>query len=411
MAAPKLTSTGTGYVLTYDEDPITISVDRIREHHDALRAEVVIRTTAPGVPPHLYHEHLNLLSGRSKDTLAKALEAQYGLIAKWSTVLEQMRMMVLAEHRKGEPEKPITEVVASEAIRYRVKPLIVEKQANLIWGERGTGKGFLSCWLALMVALPVIDGPYDVEPGNVLYLDYESDEEDLKQRMDMVAKGAEYPTPHNVFYRRCWRALQDEAEEVHNIVRRRNISFCIVDSAGLACGGKPQADDMVLPFFGALRRLNLTSLIIAHTQKNAETKTAFGSVYWENMPRMVYEVRSTQQPGDSSLNLGLFHRKVNRGMRQTPTGLRFTFDGDHAVSVSPVNLMDVTDLRNGMPMKDQLIAVLKRGARSIDHMCSELGLEDSDRDRVRQLLNKYKDVFVVMSTLETREKLWGLRAP
>ena len=97
MAAPKLERTGTGYVLTYPDDPIIITVERIHESSEALRAEIIIRTTAPGVPSHLYHEHLNLLSGRSKDLLAKALEAQYGLLALWPTVLEQMRMMVLAE--------------------------------------------------------------------------------------------------------------------------------------------------------------------------------------------------------------------------------------------------------------------------------------------------------------------------
>lgn len=409
MAPPKLTRTGTGFLLVYPDDPIVISVERIKESSDALRAEVIIRTTAPGVPPHLYHEHLNLLSGRSKDMLAKALEAQYGLLALWPTVLEQMRMMVLAEFRRGEPEKAVVDITASETIRYRVRPLIVEKQANLFWGERGTGKGFVACWLACMVALPFTKGPFEVEPGAVLYLDYESDEEDLKQRMDMVAKGLDYPTPHNIFYRRCWRGLQDDADEIHNIITRRNIEFVVIDSAGLACGGYPQKDDFVLPFFGALRRMNVTSLIIGHTQKNAEHKSAYGSSYWENMPRMVYEVRSTQLAGDATLNIGLYHKKVNRGMIQSPHGLKLTFGDEQSLAVRAIDLMDVTDLRKGVSLKNQLVSVLKRGALSVEQICSDLGLEESDVATVRARLNQYKDVFVSVTFPGQKDHLWALK--
>ena len=409
MAPPKVTKAGAGYILTWSDEPIVIALDRIRESSDfVVSAELTIKTTAPGVPSHLHQARFNLTSTQARSSLAKHLTEQYGEIAHWPTVLEQMAALVLAALREGEPAESVADIPEPEGIQYRIRPILLERQPTLLYGEGGAAKSLLAQYLSLMVALPVLDGGYDVEPGAVLYLDYETDRGDFRRRLGALSAGMGYTLPQGIHYRRCYQPLATEVSEIQKIVAERDVQFVVIDSAGLACGGKPQDESMVIPFFGALRQIGVTTFTIAHVAKNAHEKTPFGSVYWINMPRSVYEVKKAQNEEQSETVIGLWHRKVNIGRPQKPFGFRFSFsESPESIKVERARVSDSPELSSQLSLMTRILDSLSRGPKTVEQLAEETG---GSADQVRARLAEQKGRRVTLAHSEGQMNYWALKA-
>jgi hypothetical protein len=399
---------GVGFLCAWEENELAISVDRLREASDyTVTGEIVIRSTSKEVGGQIFRGRLNFTGPQAQASLIKALNDHHsGIVPSWPVIISQLVGGVLEALRQGEPVLTAPEMKRSERVRWRLAPFLLERQPTLLYGPGGSGKSMMALWWSMLVSTPVSGNEtgYDCEPGAVLYLDYETDEEDFAERVDLLGQGVGYGRPTSLYYRRCYRPLAADVNDLQKVVTEKEIQLIVIDSAGLACGGVPQDESMVIPYFGALRQMGCTSLTIAHVAKNTENKTPFGSVYWINMPRSVYEVKNVQEPGEDSLSVGLFHRKANRGRLQKPHGFDLHFN-ETAVHITKRDVSDIPDLAGSLPLRERVVSALRRGAMTSEAIAEEL---DANLQRVRNILTEHKgNVFIVTKT-EGRAAFWGL---
>ena len=62
-------------------------------------------------------------------------------------------------------------------------PFIRKNAINIIYGAGGSGKSYLSVFLGLLVQSGKSYAGLNPDQGNVLYLDWESEEKDLNERL------------------------------------------------------------------------------------------------------------------------------------------------------------------------------------------------------------------------------------
>ena len=110
----------------------------------------------------------------------------------------------------------------------------------------------------------------------------------------------------------------------------------------------------MLRAFGALRTLNVSSLIIDHTNKE---KILFGSVYKFNGARMVFLQAKDQQEDADKIIFALVHKKANNFRLMRPIGFELGFE-DGRVSFTRRDVRD-TPLEEHMNMKDRIENLLK----------------------------------------------------
>ena len=172
------------------------------------------------------------------------------------------------------------------------------------------------------------------------------------------------------------------------------MSFIIVDSIAGAVGGDLQREEGALRFSAAFRQLGVTGLWVTHTQKNTEGKdrSAYGSAFFTNTARSVWEIRGAQEEGDGRKRVALFHRKVNMGKLQRPRGYQFEF-ADHAITVRQADVLQDPVLAEGASLQARLRSLLVHMPNlTIPDIAAELNLAGKD-DTVRMTLNRNKHVF------------------
>ena len=358
--------------LEWSDEAIMIRVDRIREDSRYNVAGEVLVHKLDAVAPHVLQDRATLTGPRSKIDLAKRCEARYPDIA-WHDIIEQTCVLVLNKFREGEPAVDLASVPKREGLQYRVKPLLFEGQPNIIFGHGGLGKSMFAAYLATLVASNQSPAPLTTEPGPVLYLDYEADRDEARDRVEMISNGLGVERP-SIIYRFCHQPLASETEALQRIIAEHGIALAVIDSGGPACGGQPESADNTIGYFSALRSLRVTTLTVAHISKNGpQSAGPFGSVYWTNLARSVWQVRKSQQAGSGRLDIALYHKKVNSGMLQKPLSYRFEFK-HNSVDVRPQTIQPSTELAAGLPLFKRIELALQKGARSeleVADICNE----------------------------------------
>lgn len=398
------------YVFRYLEERIAIRVDRVHEERKSLWGEVTIRGSFPPEPgwQHIYHEGLNMLAGRTRKSIAKVLTDQVSHVP-WEKMLEQVCLGVIERHREGEPVVQIKDVPRPESIQWRAYPVMMEGVPTLIYGLGGSGKSYLAAYLATLISQGYPAEGFDVEPGPVLYLDYENTELDNARRFDAIHEGLELADRSEVHYRRCSQRLSTDLQEIQKAVLEHGIQVVVVDTAGPACGGDPESAQSAIQFFMGLRSLNVTSLVLAHRSKVAGSSGPFGSVYWTNYPRNVYQVKSSQNEDEDTTHMGLFHEKANDGRLAKPLGLRLEFLNEgKTVSLVREDVKDIPDMEENLSIVDRIQVAIKRNRylpMSAEAIAEELAAKP---DSVRKALRRGSQ-----SGLFTRlpGELWALSAP
>ncbi len=108
----------------------------------------------------------------------------------------------------------------------------------------------------------------------------------------------------------------------------------------------------------------VTTLLIDHVSgEGKETKNRsrriYGSVFKENWARNCWELRKDQRPGESMMQLALYHTKVNRGKLHEPISFTLDFTEDGIVQFRSANVSDSQELSAPLTGPDQVIALLK----------------------------------------------------
>jgi hypothetical protein len=166
--------------------------------------------------------------------------------------------------------------------------------------------------------------------------------------------------------------------------------------------GEPESAEVVLRTFGALRTLNVSSLIIDHTNKE---KILFGSVYKFNSARMVYLCVKDQQEDDNKLVFGLLHKKANNFKLMRPIGFELGF-GDGLVSITRRDVKD-TPLEEHMNMRDRIENLLRNtpGGMSVTDIAEMLAKTES---HIRKELSEGKNSgrFVLLGNKKWANRAW-----
>ena len=149
--------------------------------------------------------------------------------------------------------------------------------------------------------------------------------------------GIEEPTKSGILWKKMYGSFVQSYEVISKICKDNNISYIVFDSMNPALGGN-SIDPMVIEqFYSALDSLNVTSLILDHANRSAETTgkpAIYGSAFKYNRSRMVYEIRKKQEELTGKIQLVLYHRKANENPPQSPRGFTVNFVNEEKLNES-----------------------------------------------------------------------------
>lgn len=378
------------YTYTHPEG-VRLQLERFSEKSDAVHAEATV-TVDPGRWPelkshHLHQARINLTSTITKNQLARALHDRHDTV-DWHTIVEECAVLSIRRFRAGEPvlrigNDPLT------ATRFLLEPLIVAGQVNILYGAGGSLKSYIAILAGLMVKNAFDHAGMRADLGEVLYLDWEWDDQEHNRRIRMIKNGLGPEMAEiEIDYRYCARPYLSEAVEIERIIGHHTTDLAIVDSMGAATNGRINDPDQQIPLFNSLRFTKVTPLIIDHVGKD-EDRGIIGSIMKYNQGRNIWEARTSQEPGESEVTVGLYHKKAN-GMRlRKPFGLRFRFEDD-TVHITQADLSKEGALAKNLPLTDQITTYIlaERPSTSAEIALGIGAKESAVRDKLLERRDK-----------------------
>ena len=297
----------------------------------------------------------------------------------WYQRLTQASILVQEANRVGAPIVALGTIEPPEPTREILQSIVFEGVPTLIFGPGGIGKSIIG--LNFMSAIHhgrEIAGLTAVQ-SNALVLDWETNESQTYHRQGEILTAWEvdpgrWPDPDApdsertgmVYYRFQSGPLWDDVELLSEAVARLNIGTVLIDSAGPACAGAPEDSAACLRFFQALRALSphdkpLQSIILAHVthaMRAGQAKSSpFGSVFWLNYPRQIWELQSAQDTGSSVAEFALHNRKSNLGPLQKAIGFRLRWDD--GCSIEAMDIRSNAKLVAGMNLDERALILLR----------------------------------------------------
>lgn len=375
----KITKHGMNIMAEYTDFQFYFSGIRVNSD----RIEATLKITHQGTV--LFYSRTELMDITKRWQLARHLKYLMDNIL-WEEVLTVVFTKVISHLYKYEPPHRLSPVPVQN--HYWIYPLLADP-FTLIFSAGGSGKSYLSLYLSLLIQNGVdslflqLDKPY-----NVLYLDWETSLEDISRRYTLLTgadDGFEWQSP---FYRNVSFPLKMVYDEIVNDIVNYDIKLIVIDSVVPAIGGTINNADAVGEFFSILKqfyKINGTrTLLLTHVSKQDKrednNKSPIGSVYFENYPRLVWELRSISL--QNKLNLELVPFKANVPF-PNPVSFIFEFMKDRVI-VSAAEMEATDELENFVK---QLLE--KNGPTKLkdiaDTAKKELGVYLKD---VRKVLNK-----------------------
>lgn len=420
MEAPQLTRDGDGFIFTWPDLGVGIGFDMLRESRAGLLGELSVETTSPmpsGKNGHITWGLFNLAAVETRTRMAERLAeiTHVGVRDDWFARLEYACFTTANLYRRGSPLVHLKDLPEMQSVSYLVEGILPSGQTSIIFGKGGGGKGWLSSAIAVAIATgnEFCYGLVPTTRANVLYLDWEATQEEARRRFGWLSRGIGLSEiPDGLYYLNMVRPLEDEAKQVRAYISRHNIGLVIVDSLVPACSDDPTGADPARRVMDAMRSFTpATRLVIAHMTKAAARAdsgeaTPFGSVFFENLGRSVWEMRCSDASRDS-MDIALYHRKVNLGAKQPPAGWRLLwYETCRAAKLVPVEVGDTPDLASHASLAWRIRAALRRGKLTTSDLAEEC---QSQNATVRAECNRMKDV-VNLNGAERRglEATWGL---
>lgn len=384
-----------------DPDRAIIEVEYVRDHRGEVSGEVSVTSTAPsGGLVHV--ARVNLLSTRSLSEFAGhvAKRSNGSSSADWHQLIAVVAVETVQRFRRGEPAVLLRDVIPAEDAGYIIPPLAVGRMPTILFGDGGSAKSML----ALAAAATITSGhPYlGLEPSTVTtvgYLDWEMDGHEHRARLARLCDG-DLP---GIVYIPCARPLADDVDRIRREVIRHGIGYLVVDSVGLACDGPPEAAEVAIRFFGAIRELGLGSLLVAHVNRSGDTERPFGSAFWHNGGRLTWYAK-LEADAAGSTTVGLFCKKANTGPKPSPLGYRI--DWGEQIAITRTDVRNIPNLADHVPLRYRIEGELRTGARTYADLAAGLGV---GVDAVRMAIKRGPDRFqqVIGPDGITR---WGLTA-
>ena len=306
---------------------------------------------------------------------------------------------------------------------WAIEPLIPSKKPAVIYADGGSGKSTLAVAIAMTVAsgVEIVPGVLPHISGNVIFADWESDEEDVAQNIDRIAKGLGPMGPagqfmtradFNITYVECHGNLASMVDELEKQVEENNSVLIIVDSAVPAASADVNDVEAPKAMFRALRQLGIASLVLAHVSKE-DAKKPFGSAFWWNLSRSVWRLSHEQEPDSDHMDVGLEHRKANAFKLQAPMAVRVSH-GDDTIKFTKTSVMGMQQIVAALPVAYQIGRLLTDGKeRSVHEIWEELNdgaLKPTSQDSIDKALRRGGDFQQhIDMTTGTQRKVWRMK--
>lgn len=386
-----------GYEFHWAAGTIRVSVSKLREHREEVTAEVRIDTDLPPNPGALEWGRLNLTAIETRNRLAKTLWDRCPGV-DWAGALLQAFHGTLKGLREGSPtlELPILERPAS---RWLLWPYVEYGGPSILFGDGGSGKSLLAMAMALSVATGSnIMGQPKTVPQKVLYLDWEGDEFTHSERLEAIWNTNQFgkPMPH-IHYRHMVSSLADSAAFAKREIERLQVGFAIVDSVSWAGGADLNEQSTAQAFFAAVRYLGVPTVGIGHVIKNREDSykpSPFGSVFWRNGARLLWQVEYDRQDGTTDMTIKLEQVKENDVVRAAMHGVRLAFknigeQGEERLVGLKISRTDLTQSKwaHKLPLRSRILAALTGGSQTYQEIADEL---DANPKTVQKTLSMMK---------------------
>lgn len=362
--------------LEWEDKQVIMVMTRFSEESRRVYAYTCVGNTTSNSARHLHEGDLILTSTRDKGVLAKHLATIRTDIAlvDWQTMIEQACVMVLRKHMAGEPIVRVGNLPTPERPRWQLWPMMPMGDCTLLFGEGGVGKSLFGIAAGLAIQTGWTGLKLAPHIGNVLCLDWETSDEVVNERIKAIKKGAGLEES-TLYYRYCTQSLSRSLPQIYADIAEKAITFVIIDSAIAALGSETRdpatsASEM----FNSLRAARVSSLVITHTSKEQMGhKTPYGSVFFYNRARSVWEMRKSQSPGEDTVNVALFHRKSNTSKLWHPLGYQIEFVGDDEIRFTSTEISQMPGLEAGLPLRQRILALLEDGPFSTKAIAEALG--------------------------------------
>lgn len=352
----------------------------------------------------LHMTRINLLASTTMTSLAKRLDDNSRTIP-WTDVLTYVTGKTLEVARRGEP---LIEIWPSEddtlTPEYLLEPLLYRNHPTVLFGDYGSLKSISALMIAYVVQLPYMKNTFGLktraESTICLYLDYEDDPSSFRKRWSALGRGLKQGAM-SIQYRRMTTTVSESVGELQQIIADGKVGLLIVDSLGPAARGNLNDPEPAIKYHTALRQLGITSLTLAHTSKDHLTKkrTIFGSVFFTNLARSVWECKSEQEAGEDEVTISIKHTKANLSRLHPPIGYTYSFT-DNSISVNKIDLRD-TRLSGELSLSVRIKDLLRRNTMTVKEIAEIL---EANEATVRTAIHRMAD----KSQLIKVGNSWGL---
>lgn len=313
---------------------------------------------------------LNFSSRSARQSCAKYLVGRGLQKLDVLGMLEAVSDAVIKADRSGEPGVWLDELPRGRRSRiHTVNGLgLLGDHANGVFSNGGAGKSLLALYLA---------GCLSQQGVGVGFADSELEDVDQQARLEQLFPG-QMP---RIRYVRLKRSLVQEVDRLREETAAHKIDFWIYDSVAFASDGSVNDADVATAYFRSLRAIGRGSLSVAHTNSSERAEDRpFGSVFWFNGFRSLWYLKPAETNDPHRLTFGLFQKKRNIGRKDAAIGFEFLFHDDR-IDVSRVNVTDVQELAEALPLWQRMKSALTRGPLTLARLADDLGCNVDSLDR------------------------------
>lgn len=347
IPTPVLNKTATGYTvywLEHEYQDIAMGISRIKENNrnSSIECEIEVAVNGARYEKEDYISLItsvrtNLLSISARNTLVKTIKDSCInddlLFYDWGQIVNKVSSMVVRDIRKSDPVIYLDGEYGNEPPEYLIYPLLLKDAPNIFYAERSSAKTLFANLLSIVLTLPYHDNKLGMEISeetshNVLLLDWESNKQIAGWQKECLVRGLNIGYCGH-YYLQCYRPIYEIVDNILVAIEHYKADVVIIDSLGMAVGDDLNLTAPAFLFWGAIRQLPVTPIILAHTSKdiNTKRKTVYGNAYYEAEARSIWELSKRQEIGSNELNLTLYNRKSPpfKPIHES-LGYRFIFD-------------------------------------------------------------------------------------
>ena len=353
----EITDFGDGYSVTWPAQNVVVAVDYLQQQTAGLLGEMTIRHESKLLCESL---RCNLNSEPKTKNIARKVYEYHPLIPlpDWARLIEQSCIAVLRRYRRGEPPVLLTRHSPVEHLTYAISPLLLSKKTTICFGDGGLGKSTLGLFCCMLASVGGDVAGLSAVKGRALYLDWEDDASVHARRLQALQRGHPDLGAAEVLYQKCALPLFRTANQVVRQIKEEGITLVVVDSLMAATGGDATAEG-TSKLFAALRLLDSAVLAIGHVAKNQPEgqgkNTVFGSIFFQNFSRSIWELKKEQEIGEDSATLALIHRKSNLSRLHMPIGLTVRQSADNdSIQYETFDLSQSAGLEAALPLPSRI---------------------------------------------------------